>query len=108
MGKFDGVLIASDFDNTIVYTEDALYAGAPTPDISPENRAAIELLHIAPENFYCIGDHANDIPMLRLAHIPFAPANAIAPVRQVPGIRVLPDCRENALAEMIRQLGELY
>lgn len=252
MGKFDGVLIASDFDNTIVYTEDALYAGAPTPDISPENRAAIEhfmagggtfcvatgrakpsfepirrripsngptilfngaaiydfraekylctaflpetvrghlaplaarfpqigvelyhddnsihalhandvtrrhmhlthalyayvqtlpwfgeyeivqsspllmeltvrgankggmaarlieLLHIAPENFYCIGDHANDIPMLRLAHIPFAPANAIAPVRQVPGIRVLPDCRENALAEMICQLGELY
>ena len=52
--------------------------------------------------------NANDIPMLRLAHIPFAPANAIAPVRQVPGIRVLPDCRENALAEMIRQLGELY
>ena len=48
MGKFDGVLIASDFDNTIVYTEDALYAGAPTPDISPdispENRAAIEQL----------------------------------------------------------------
>ena len=42
MGKFDGVLIASDFDNTIVYTEDALYAGAPTPDISLENRAAIE------------------------------------------------------------------
>ena len=281
MGKFDGVLIASDFDNTIVYTEDSLYAGAPTPDISPENRAAIEhfmagggtfcvatgrakpsfepirrripsngptilfngaaiydfraekylctaflpetvrghlarlaarfpqigvelyhddnsihalhandvtrrhmhlthapsiaidaveeapspiskavfsapeeemhalyayvqtlpwfgeyeivqsspllmeltvrgankggmaarlieLLHIAPENFYCIGDHANDIPMLRLAHIPFAPANAIAPVRQVPGIRVLPDCRENALAEIVRQLGELY
>lgn len=281
MGKFDGVLIASDFDNTIVYTEDALYAGAPTPDISPENRVAIEdfmarggtfciatgrakpsfepirrripsngptilfngaaiydfreekylctaflpetvrghltaliarfpqigvefyhddnsihaihandvtrrhmhlthapsvaidavddapspiskvvfsapeeemralyayvqtlpwydayeivpsspllmeltahgankggmaarlteLLHIAPENFYCIGDHANDIPMLRLAHIPFAPGNAIAPVRQVPGIRILPDCRENAIAEMIRQLDALY
>lgn len=33
----------------------------------------IELLHIAPENFYCIGDHANDIPMLRLAHIPVRP-----------------------------------
>ena len=42
MGKFDGVLLASDFDNPIVYPEDALYAGAPTPDISPENRAAIE------------------------------------------------------------------
>ena len=24
MGKFNGVLIASDFDNTLVFTEDAL------------------------------------------------------------------------------------
>lgn len=24
MGKFDGVLLLSDFDNTLVYTEDAL------------------------------------------------------------------------------------
>ena len=27
MGKFDGVLIASDFDNTMVYTEGALRSG---------------------------------------------------------------------------------
>ena len=25
MGKFDGVLLLSDFDNTLVYTEDALF-----------------------------------------------------------------------------------
>ena len=41
MGKFDGVLIASDFDNTMVYTEGALRSGGPVPAISRENRDAI-------------------------------------------------------------------
>ena len=281
MGKFDGVLIASDFDNTIVYTEDALYAGAPTPDISPENRAAIEHFmagggtfcvatgrakpsfepirrripsngptilfngaaiydfraekylctaflpetvrgHLAPlaarfpqigvelyhddnsihvvnpneitarhlhlthtpsqqiasldqapspiskllfeeepqrlrqleeairaqdwgreyevvasavnlleitargankggmvrrlaellgvrqENVCCVGDHANDIPMLEYAGMAFAPENAIPAVHRVPGIRILPDCRENAMAAMIAVLDRRY
>ena len=31
MGKFDHVLIASDFDNTLVYTQGALDAGLDTP-----------------------------------------------------------------------------
>ena len=281
MGKFDGVLIASDFDNTIVYTEDALYAGAPTPDISPENRAAIEHFmagggtfcvatgrakpsfepirrripsngptilfngaaiydfraekylctaflpetvrgHLAPlaarfpqigvelyhddnsihvvnpneitarhlhlthtpsqqiasldqapspiskllfeeepqrlrqleeairaqdwsreyevvasavnlleitargankggmvrrlaellgvrqENVCCVGDHANDIPMLEYAGMAFAPENAIPAVHRVPGIHILPDCRENAMAAMIEILDRCY
>ena len=42
MGKFTGVLLASDFDNTLVYTEAALRAGVPTPPLSKENRAALE------------------------------------------------------------------
>ena len=42
MGKFDGVLIASDFDNTMVYTEGALRSGGSVPAISRENRVAIE------------------------------------------------------------------
>ena len=41
MGKFDGVLIASDFDNTMVYTEGALRSGGPVPAISRENWDAI-------------------------------------------------------------------
>ena len=57
---------------------------------------------------YCVGDHANDIPMLRLSAIPFAPANAIESVRALAGIHVLPDCRENALAAMIQVLNSLY
>lgn len=42
MGKFDRVLLACDFDNTLVYTEPALVAGEPIPSLSPENRAALE------------------------------------------------------------------
>lgn len=42
MGKFDGVLLASDFDNTLVYTEDALRSGMAPPPLSPGNRAALE------------------------------------------------------------------
>jgi len=67
-----------------------------------------EMLHISPENTYCVGDHANDIPMLCTSHIPFAPENAIESVLSLPGLHVLPHCRENAIARMIEFLDRLY
>ncbi|MBD9118889.1 MAG: hydrolase, partial [Clostridiales bacterium] len=42
MGKFDGVLLLSDFDNTLVYTEPALVAGEPLLSLTAENREALE------------------------------------------------------------------
>lgn len=42
MGKFSGVLLASDFDNTLIYTEEALRTGVPVPALSEKNRAALE------------------------------------------------------------------
>lgn len=42
MGKFDGLLLVSDFDNTLVYTEEALQKCVDMPPVSPENRAALE------------------------------------------------------------------
>ena len=42
MGKFTGVLLASDFDNTLLYTEDALRTGAPVPPLPERNREALE------------------------------------------------------------------
>lgn len=42
MGKFDGVLLASDFDNTLIYTEPSLREGVPMPALSEKNRAALE------------------------------------------------------------------
>lgn len=42
MGKFSGVLLASDFDNTLIYTEASLRTGKPVPELSPQNREALE------------------------------------------------------------------
>lgn len=42
MRKFNGLLLVSDFDNTLVYTEEALQKCVDMPPVSDENRAAIE------------------------------------------------------------------
>ncbi|MDD3347962.1 HAD-IIB family hydrolase [Oscillibacter sp.] len=42
MGRFDGCLLASDFDNTLIYTEGALRTGQPVPPLSARNREALE------------------------------------------------------------------
>lgn len=67
-----------------------------------------QLLDIERAHVYCVGDHANDIPMLRFSRIPFAPANAIESVLQLPGLHRLPDCREDAIAAMIGEIDALY
>lgn len=37
MGKFDGVLLVSDFDNTLLYTEGALRSGGACPEMARRN-----------------------------------------------------------------------
>lgn len=41
MGKFTGVLLASDFDNTLIYTEEALRRGVPVPPLPQRNQEAL-------------------------------------------------------------------
>lgn len=67
-----------------------------------------QLLGIERRHVYTMGDHANDIPMLEFAHIGFAPQNAIDAVKQMKEIRVLSNCWENATAEMITVLDQMY
>ena len=63
-------------------------------------------LGVSMENVYCVGDHANDISMLTWAGQGYAPANAIPQVLHTPGVRRLPDCRDNAIAQLIRSLDK--
>lgn len=42
MGKFTGILLASDFDNTLIHTEPALRTGEAIPPLSEGNRKALE------------------------------------------------------------------
>ena len=63
-----------------------------------------QMLGIPQGNVVCVGDHANDISMLTWAGLGCAPANAIAQVRETPGVHLLPDCREDAIAALIDEL----
>ncbi len=66
------------------------------------------LLGIQQENVICVGDHANDISMLTWAGEGYAPANAIPLVLNTPGVRRLPDCRDDAIAALIDSLDKRY
>lgn len=71
MGKFDGVLLASDFDNTLLYTEDSLRTGAPVPPLPERNRAALKYFMAQGGRFAVATGralpaflrHAGDLPM---------------------------------------------
>lgn len=67
-----------------------------------------EMLGIDRRHVYCAGDHANDVPMLTVAARGFAPVNAIEEVRRLPGIHILPDARQDAVAAMIGELHKIY
>lgn len=41
MGKFDGILLVSDYDNTLRFTEGALYGSGEVPPVNPRNWGAI-------------------------------------------------------------------
>ena len=67
-----------------------------------------QLLGIEQRHVYAMGDHANDIPMLTFARQGFCPENAIDSVKAVPGVRILSNCWEDATAELIAILDEMY
>ena len=68
---------------------------------------AAELLGIDRGHIYCIGDNQNDIPMLALSAIPFAPANCARAVKKW-GARVLNHCDDHAVAQAIEILDGIY
>lgn len=65
-------------------------------------RALKDLTHT--HTLVCIGDHANDLPMLLSADRAFAPSNAIDEVRRTPGVTTVCHCRDGAVAEVIEAL----
>lgn len=67
-----------------------------------------ELLHIRRRMSAAWVTRPMTCPCCGLPAMPFAPANAIEAVRRAPGVELLPDCREDALAALIGQLDGLY
>ena len=66
-----------------------------------------ELLGIRREHIYCVGDNQNDIPMLAVSAVPFAPANC-APEVKAWGARVIGSCDQSCIAEIVGILDQIY
>ena len=64
-------------------------------------------LGITRNNIYCIGDNQNDIPMLEVSAIPFAPANCADSVKASEPY-LLPDCEDGAVGALIDVLDRRY
>lgn len=71
---------------------------------------ALELakrLNIRRENLYCVGDNQNDLSMLAVSAVPYAPSNCTPEVRES-GAVILPSCEEGAIAGLIELLDKKY
>ena len=67
------------------------------------------LLGVAPAHVYCVGDNQNDIPMLALSAIPFAPANCAQEVRDWEGgARILCHCNDGVIGDIVEILDGMY
>ena len=94
----------------ILQTAHASWPRLAAADAAAKN-AALEAmaarLGIGMDHVYCVGDEANDIPMLTAAAEGFAPANCVEAVRQC-GATVVCDAREGALANVVERLAKKY
>lgn len=66
-----------------------------------------ELLGVERKDLYCIGDNENDLPMLAVSAIPFAPMNC-ADVVRASAPRLVRHCDDHAVAHAIEILDGLY
>lgn len=64
-------------------------------------------LGIGREHIYCAGDNQNDLSMLQIAQVGYAPANCSKEVRAW-GPTLLPPCDEGAIAALIQDLDKRY
>lgn len=66
-----------------------------------------ERMGVDRSHIYCVGNGINDIPMLAVSAIPFAPADCYDEVKDW-GAVILPSSSENCVAELIRRLDDIY
>ena len=67
----------------------------------------MDMLGVERDNLYCVGDNQNDIPMMALSAIPFAPANCAQEVKDW-GAQVLCHCDEGVIGHIVELLDRKY
>lgn len=66
-----------------------------------------EILGVDRKDIYCAGDNENDVSMLKAAHIGFSPAHS-TPIAMEAADRIVCDCDEGAIADIIEYLDQVY
>lgn len=64
-------------------------------------------LGIRRENLYCVGDNQNDLPMLAVSAVPYAPADCAQEVKDW-GAHLLPHSEDGAIAGLVAELDKKY
>lgn len=67
-----------------------------------------EHLGISRDHLYCVGDNQNDIPMMEIAKIGFAPETCSSIVKEWGGARLVRGCDDGCIASVIEILDQLY
>lgn len=66
-----------------------------------------EMMGISPDHLYCVGDNQNDLPMLQVAKIGFAPENCNQLLKDW-GAHIVRSCDDGCIASVIEILDQLY
>lgn len=64
-------------------------------------------LGVRQEDLYCVGDNQNDLPMLAVSAVPFAPGDCAQEVKDS-GAHLLPPSEEGAIAGLVEELDKRY
>lgn len=70
-------------------------------------RYLADLLGVTAPHIYCVGDNQNDLPMLEIAAVAFAPVNCADEVKKH-GVKLLRPCEEGCIAEVVEFLDRRY
>ena len=66
-----------------------------------------ELLGVERKDLYCVGDNQNDLPMLAISAVPFAPANCAQELKDWGAVLLRP-CPQGSIADLIERLDARY
>lgn len=69
--------------------------------------ALAQRLGVRREDLYCVGDNQNDLPMLEVSAVPYAPADCTQEVKDW-GARLLPSSEEGAIGGLVEELDKRY
>lgn len=64
-------------------------------------------LGLRPQDVYCVGDSSNDLSMLQVAQVGYAPANCTPDLRDF-GAVILPDCDHEPIPALLADLEKRY